>query len=174
MNDIILDELKKRFRYDPETGYFYHLLRADGRSNAAFAGRRAGRIVSNGYAQLKFLGKDFSAHRSAWAMHYGVWPLGTIDHIDGDRANNKISNLREATQSQNNANMGKRAGTSSRFKGVTRHPSGKWLAQIKSPDGKRYLGYFTSEDAAASAYISAAKKYFGSFARAAEYTEPQP
>lgn len=86
------------------------------------------------------------------------------DHRDGDRLNNQRTNLRFATRSQNQANAKPRENRSG-FKGVTRHASGKWHARIRVRQRLISLGTFVEAESAAEAYNSAAKKYFGSFAR---------
>lgn len=94
-------------------------------------------------------------------------PAGTeVDHVNGNSLDNRRINLRRATRLENSQNTAKLPGCSSRFKGVTWHKHReKWMAQIKINGGKRYLGYFSSEDAAAKAYDSVARVEFGEFAR---------
>jgi hypothetical protein len=92
-----------------------------------------------------------------------------IDHINGDRADNRLCNLREVTQSLNNANSARRRDNTSGFKGVffCRQKS-KWTARIKPPGMKRlHLGFFTDPQDAANAYAKAATEHFGDYARAA-------
>lgn len=97
---------------------------------------------------------------------YNRWPNYILDHIDGNRANNKLSNLREATQSQNCANAKLRSNNTSGFKGVYYHPkTGKWKSQIKKDGVSRHLGLFPTPEEAHKAYVKAAKELFGEFAR---------
>lgn len=91
------------------------------------------------------------------------WPM--TDHIDRDGLNNQRSNLRPATNAQNQRNRGPNAGGSSRYKGVWRAPChGKWRAEIRADGKRRYLGYFASEEEAALVYNAAATELFGEFA----------
>lgn len=93
-------------------------------------------------------------------------PGQDIDHRDGNGLNNTRANLRFCNDSQNQANRVRlRPGRSSRYRGVTLHPTGKWQASIKVQLRVIYLGLFASEEAAARAYDAAAVKHFGDFAR---------
>lgn len=145
------------FRYEPVTGVFTRLH-----------GRHAGRAdlpAPDGYRRVKFLDRHYSAHRLAWLFTFGEWPVICVDHIDGDRGNNAIRNLRLATNAENQRNR-RNAG---RFlKGVTLSRStGKFQAQIKVEGRVRYLGVFLTEELAHAAYLDAARKHFGEFARSA-------
>ncbi len=100
-------------------------------------------------------------------MHLLLCPgIGRIDHRDGDGLNNQRFNLRPATHQQNMCNTRKRAGTSSAFKGVSWHAcTSKWAAKLTANKQHHYLGIWSSEEAAARAYDSAAREHFGEFAR---------
>lgn len=101
-------------------------------------------------------------------MHRVVLGLGPddpdVDHVDGDGLNNRRSNLRLATASQNLGNQRARA-HSSRFKGVYRNKQGRWQTQISVEGVKRHLGTFDTEEEAGSVYDAAARSLFGEFAR---------
>lgn len=95
---------------------------------------------------------------------FGTMP-GDIDHADGDKLNNCRSNLRAATRTQNNANMGFRGGSSA-FKGVSWHCRiSRWVAYINVGGKRKNLGSFGDEVSAATAYNKAAQAIFGEFAR---------
>lgn len=114
-------------------------------------GDKAGKKNAFGYIQIKIDRKDYYAHRIVWVMHKGDIPKGMfIDHIDNDKSNNRISNLRLATKSQNNCNKPKNKNNTSGFKGVSFHKGiGKYVAQIKINNKGKSLGaYDTAEDAA--------------------------
>ena len=113
-----------------------------------------------GYAQTQINGKFTLMHRL-------ILPdIPRIDHVNGVRVDNRRSNLRPATASQNAMNRSKSPGTSSRFKGVVwKSQPGKWMAYIYVDGKQRYLGYFTDETDAATAYDRAAVEVFGEFAK---------
>jgi hypothetical protein len=102
--------------------------------------------------------------RSMVYMHILIMGHTGIDHRNGDGLDNQRGNLRAATNSQNAANQGPRAGTS-RFKGVHLHRGRKWLAYICVNGRQRHLGMFFREEDAARAYDAAAREAFGTFAR---------
>lgn len=139
---------------------------------AIWNGRNAGQValrhvMTGGYLGGTVLGKgNVRAHRVIWAMHTGEWPSEFLDHINGDRQDNRISNLREATLAQNHCNRASMPGSSSRFLGVAWSAANKgWMAQIKSKGVRRYLGTFSDEESAALAYNAAAREMHGEFAR---------
>lgn len=107
-------------------------------------------------------------HRLVWLYVHGHMPQ-QIDHINGDRSDNRLCNLREATQSLNNANSARRSNNTSGSKGVCWNSKRNcWQAHIKPPGQKRvYLGRFDKFEDAAAAYERAATVYFGEYARAA-------
>lgn len=106
------------------------------------------------------------AHRVAWFLHYGRFPNGELDHIDGDKANNRIENLRVATRSQNTAYRGKTKRNTSGFKGVCWHRRDKrWRASIGSKGRRLDLGSFSTPEEAFEAYKAAAVHHHGEFAK---------
>jgi hypothetical protein len=97
----------------------------------------------------------------------GRWAKPTIDHRDGDCTNNRWNNLRRATRSQNNANRSRPRHNTSGYKGASRcRRSGKWLAHIGINGKIIFLGRFETPQEAHAAYLKAARKLFGEFARA--------
>jgi HNH endonuclease/AP2 domain len=162
----LLSELKKSISYNPTSGKFTWLIARGPAIRGAEAGCLADR--GNGY-KIVLIGlnrKLYRAHRLAWLFVYGKWPKGRLDHRDGDPTNNRISNLREATQSQNMGNSKKPNYNTSGLKGVFWHARAcKWSSQIRA-DGKKYhLGLFETKEASHLAYKSAAIKHHGEFAR---------
>lgn len=131
-------------------------------------GRPAGTVDGCGYVHIGINGKRVKAHRVSYLWHHGELP-SQIDHINGNRRDNRIENLRAATNAENVRNAKKRRGTSSQFKGVVWSPKyRKWIAQIVVPErGPRlvYLGIYANETDAARAYDRAALQHFGEFAR---------
>ena len=132
------------------------------------AGRQVGSVRTDGYLTVSVKRRQFAVHRVLWAMYYGRWPRGILDHKDGNRLNNAISNLREATHSLNQANAKRSGSCSSRFRGVTWNKKcQKWQAGIKKSGKSFHLGLFDDEEAAHAAYLEKAKELFGEFVRAA-------
>jgi len=147
--------IKKRLSYDEETGVFIYKVGAGKRK----AGDVAGYVKADGYRMIFLSGKWFYAHRLAWFLITGAWPKNEIDHIDGNRDNNRIKNIRAATRSENMRNC-------SSGNGWHWHKRAKrWQALIRVNGKRKYLGQFSDEQDAKAAYISAAKKHHGEFSR---------
>jgi len=166
---LTAESVRQILNYDPETGEFVWLISPNGNGRGrVVAGDRARHIAQNGYHLIRYRGQIYRAHRLAWLYVYGVWPTQEIDHINGDRADNRIANLRQATSAENHANAGRRKGNRSGIKGVSWYkPTRKWRARIVVDYREIYLGYFDTAEAAQAAYLAAAKEHFGAFARAA-------
>jgi hypothetical protein len=170
MTSLSAERLRELLHYEPATGLFFWLVVAN---DLVHVGDVAGHVRANGYRLIRVDGWGYPTHRLAWLWMTGEWPKASMDHADGDRANNRWNNLRQANKSQNGANSRRYASNTSGFKGVSRkRPSRhwrapKWLAQISVNGKVIYLGYFDTPEDAHDAYIAAAKKYFGDFARAA-------
>jgi hypothetical protein len=119
-----------------------------------------------GYLRGRVYGKQYLAHRVIWAITTRVWPTHQIDHINGNRQDNRLANLREATQFENARNTKSRGGASSKYLGVSWNSSRrKWQVQIEHQGVSKYVGVFTDELAAARAYDGVALMHHGSFAR---------
>lgn len=115
-------------------------------------GTEAGNVRQDGYRKLKFQGKQYLVHRVAWLLHHGSWPTGDIDHIDGNPANNKLSNLRDVPHSVNLQN--RKSATSKNktgFLGVVKRRN-KFAAHIHKNGKQVYLGLFPTAELAHQAY----------------------
>jgi hypothetical protein len=156
-----LAELQRLFTYDPETGAIYAKVSATTRK----AGSLCNSSDANGYKVVFCKGRHIKAHRLAWVFFYGVQPDGYVDHINGDRSDNRIANLRCATHPQNMCNRPAPPHNTSGVKGVHhRKDNGKWRAYI-SVDRKRVgLGQFETKEEAEEAVKLARKQWHGEFA----------
>jgi len=158
---IDVDYLREVYAYDPETGEFCWRI---GRSGAR-VGVVAGSLERTGYRRIWLDGRRYLAHRLAWFYVYGRWPAEQIDHIDGDKLNNRIANLREATMQQNNRNKRVQSNNSSGYKGASWDGHlGKWRAYIYVSRRRIYLGLYPSAAEAHRAYCEAAMRHHGEFA----------
>ncbi len=157
------ERLLEVLSYDTDTGIFINKIT---RSNNALEGNIAGNTntIDNKYLEIYLDGKHYAAHRLAWFFAYKIWPLNDIDHIDGNKSNNKIANLREATRSENLYNRGNRKDNTSGYKGVCFDKrSGKYRAYININGKQKSLGYHYTAEKASEAYKLAAKELHKEF-----------
>lgn len=139
--------LEELFEYEPLTGNLIRRTSRGGRKEGSVAGY----VVTGGYIKLEVNNEPIFAHHVAWCLYHGEFPKGLIDHEDGNTANNRILNLREATHSENNRNSRLRKDSTSGVKGVCRHPCGKWIAKITLNKKRIYVGLFNDINDAAEA-----------------------
>lgn len=145
-----VEELRNKLRYDPISGFLY----------SAKTGRRVFTNVHySGYLKGAIFNRTFTAHRICMALHLGYWPEGEVDHINGDRSDNRIKNLRVVTRSQNQKNCYRRKDNTSGHVGVAKRKNGSWQAYISNNGARIYLGTFSSRQEAIKARVSANKKY---------------
>ncbi|WP_454863317.1 HNH endonuclease [Pseudomonas hormoni] len=143
------DELRLLVSYDPETGALFR--KTDLAANAK-AGAQITCVNSDGYIQAVIRKKFFYGHRLAWMLFYGSPPEGRIDHINGNRSDNRISNLRIASAGQNVHNTRLRKDNSSGVKGVSWHAVyRKWVARLSNNRVLVYEEYFDSLEEATNA-----------------------
>jgi HNH endonuclease/AP2 domain len=136
----------------------------------------AGSPNESGYVSFMIDGRRYLAHRLARFWLRGEWtpPHLEIDHINGNKADNRLCNLRHCKPSQNRMNRGVPAHNTSGKKGVSfRKERGKWRAEIHISGKKRHLGYFETAELAHAAYYKAATEHYGKFARMVQYCEPR-
>jgi len=157
-----IDALKSLLSYNPETGQFHWIAAGKGRCK----NKEAGTLLHSGYVGICIGPKRWQAHRLAWALHYGEWPSDQIDHINGVKTDNRICNLREATNSQNGKNLGLSKANKSGVAGVCwskRYQN--YRAYIKVEHKQKYLGTFKNFDDAVKIRREAEYKYFGEWNR---------
>ena len=164
---ITQEFLKSILDYDPATGVFTWRRRSDvpKEFNTRYLGKTAGSVSwKQQYSriQIQLHGQKFMAHRLAWLYTTGDWPADQIDHKDGDAQNNRFSNLRLATPSQNQANS--HCTNTLGIKGVYKHHS-KYESRITKDRKNYWLGTFYTTEEAHVAYMEAARELHGEFAR---------
>jgi len=153
--DVMLtyERAHDRLRQDPETGELYWKI---DHWKKVKAGQVAGDLYRNGYRRVCLDSKDYLAHRVVWLMTYGVWPEVQIDHINGNRTDNRVCNLRAATSGENHQNLARRLDNSSGRIGVSQWArTGKWRADITVKGRQVYLGTFNTAEEADVAYREA-------------------
>jgi hypothetical protein len=148
-------ELKKILSYNNKTGVF---TRKEKTTPFLIVGAVTGYKAKSGYLITTIKNKQFYCHRLAWLYEYGEWPKGQIDHINHNRSDNRICNLRDATVSQNRRNMRLSPNSSTGITGVYVHRN-KWTARITVENKLLYLGCFKNKDDAIKARKKAEKKY---------------
>lgn len=150
---ITAARLRELLLYNEQSGQFVWLV---SRGKAA-AGKIAGSTNRGGYIEIRIDKKTYLAHRLAFLWVAGEMPSGEIDHIDGNRSNNALSNLRDVNGFVNHQNQ-RRAHKSNRtgLLGVSwRESKGRYRASIDVDGRKIHLGYFSDKEAAHAAYINA-------------------
>ncbi|MBH1851893.1 HNH endonuclease [Stenotrophomonas maltophilia] len=163
MNELTCQRLKNILDYDELTGLFQWV--APPKVHPSLKSHVAGGI-SNGYVVIKIDGRKYRGHRLAWLYVHGKWPSGDLDHINGCPLDNRIENLRIATNPQNQANRRRDRGKDTP-KGVRRLPSGRFQARISVSKELHHLGTFDTAEEAQAAYIAAARNHYQEYARSA-------
>lgn len=161
--------LKELLTYNPNTGDF---IRNKVCSPRQQKGDVAG-TIKKGYVSIKIDYKDYKAHRLAWLYMTGEWPEYEIDHIDEVKSNNRWSNLREATRSQNAAARTS-SSNSAGLRGVEQISSGKWRASLFVNRTRIYIGTFLTKEDAHKAYIEEKEKRFGEFSNEGKISPMTP
>jgi len=151
--------LKELFEYDLEIGIFTNLCDR----GRAIKGETAGWISDKGYVKTKIQGRHYYMHKLAWLYVYGIYP-DEIDHKDGNKSNNVITNLRLATRTQNCANADQPIGASGLRGAQLNSSKSKWQAMIQHGGQKYYLGKYDTKEEAAAVYRRAVEDMYGEFA----------
>jgi hypothetical protein len=144
-----VDELRKVLSYDPDTGLLTWDVSVTARG---MSGKTAGTRKSDGHIQVHYKGRKYLAHRIAWALANGAWPVGVIDHINGSPADNRLINLRDTMQAINAQNT---VGAT----GAWLNPAnGRYRVRITAYGRRRYIGTFDTPEDAQRAYLEAKRE----------------
>lgn len=157
------ERLKELLSYDPETGLFTWLVNR----GSVKAGKVVTCKMNCGYIEVRIDKKNYLCHRLAWLYMTGEWPREVIDHENRRRDDNRWSNLREATHSQNGANSKHYSSNTLGIRGVSIKKgavSKPFHAYIRINGRGQHIGCFASKSEASAAYENAAKQHFGEFA----------
>lgn len=150
--------IKELLSYDGNSGMFVWIKKTAPNSRGHI-GSVAGSIHKHGYRVIAIDGRQHQASRLAWIYTHGEINGQFIDHINGDRSDNRLSNLRIASQSQNNQNIrSARSKTGTGFLGVTQS-RGKFAAQLLVNGHNKHIGYFKTPDEAHAAYLTAKREH---------------
>ena len=154
---LTAEQLKATFDYDAETGVFLWKIRP---SRAVKAGDVAGCTEKRiGYITIGIEGRIYKAHRLAWLYTHGEWPKGLIDHINGNKADNRICNLRDVFADGNSQNVRKpNVRNKSGFMGVIWFQN-KWRASMSVNGKSKWLGDYSTPEEAHQVYLEAKRKY---------------
>jgi hypothetical protein len=154
---VSVERLAEVFRYDPGTGELRWNMH---RSQRFKPGDLAGARTAAGYREVMIDRSHCKVHRVAWALTYGEWPQWPVDHIDGNRSNNAICNLREITESGNSHNVHvPRAHNKTGYLGVWQVAKNqRFVAEIRSNGVKHHIGYFDTAEEAHAAYLKKKKE----------------
>jgi len=152
---LTAERIRELLAYDAGTGSFCWRVTT---SNRATAGSIAGSPDGHGYVKIKVDGRLYMAHRLAWLHVYAVWPVGSVDHINGVGTDNRIANLRDVDHSTNMQNQ-RRANYDSKsgLLGVAPHGN-NFRARIQLAGKQRHLGTFSTAEEAHAAYIAAKRE----------------
>lgn len=158
-SEITAELLKSLLDYDPKVGSL--TWRSDGWGERPHkAGERAERLGSRGYLRIPVRGKYIAAHRAAWAIATGALPNGQIDHVNGDKTDNRLSNLRDVDATTNSEN--KRAAYSNNRSGLLGasldKKTGRYMARVYAGGKRHYVGQFDTPEEAHLAYVSAKRE----------------
>lgn len=167
-DSMTFEQISKLLRYDSGNGRLFWLPRTpdqfagtEGRTaehacanwNSKFSGKEAFTATNgHGYRRGTIFNRRYQAHRIVWLLHYGKWPAADIDHINGDRADNRLINLRSVSRAENAKNQRARITNTSGVLGVSwDKQTGKWRVSIQIEGQTRKIGRFPDIESAAAA-----------------------
>ena len=167
INDLTAEEVRAAVSYDAETGLFTWKRRPlmSASWNGRFPGKRAGTTDSADHVWVAISGRRYAAHRLAWVIMTGQWPVDIIDHRNLIKSDNSWDNLRPSDFCQNLSNKPAPKVNTSGYKGVTFCKiTGRWMAQIGVRNKHIYLGRCDTPEEAFKLYQAAAQRHHGEFA----------
>ena len=151
---LTVETARRVFNYDPDTGLLTWAIQANSR---ALIGDEVGKISNRGYRVTKYKRKDYSVHRIIWLIVHGKWPTGQIDHINGEKTDNRIENLRDVSLRENLCNQKRHR--EGRLPGAYYDKNMRgWRAHIRINNVYVYLGMHPTEKEANAAYMKARAK----------------
>ena len=158
MKEMLTQEkLKELIEYDPDNGIVAWRVKRRG----VRVGEEVGYLSKKGYRKFTLFGKNYFIHRLIWLYVTGNWPTEVMDHKNGNRADNRWCNLREATISENNRNRSMLQKNKTGYKGVLRSGKNVWIARIGGLS--ETIGRFDSPESASEAYAAESRKRYGNF-----------
>lgn len=156
MTDLNAEKLRQLLDYDPATGIFtWRVTVARNRK----AGQVAGSASTQGYVVITINGRTYKAHRLAWFHVYGSWPALMLDHINQNRSDNRISNLRLADAVLNGKNRKPNRGREGATGATFIQSRQRWIASIIVDKKRMHLGSFIRQKDAVAAYAAAKEKF---------------
>lgn len=156
------EQIEARYTYDPETGIF--TSKVDGINPRVRVGARSGKVCPDGYRSLSVDRCRYQASWIAWFLCTGKWPENEMDHINHDRGDDRIANLREADRSTNCGYKRSFVGNRTGYRGLKVQTNGRVAASICVNMKEIHLGTFDTSTEAAKVYDKAAIEHFGDFA----------
>jgi len=152
---LTFDFVNSILNYDSGTGLFTWKTTRNGRTKI---GQVAGTLKEDGYYRIKINSRSYYSHRIAWLLHYGKWPSDFLDHINTNKSDNSINNLREITNNKNLQNRIK-SNCQNKLKMLGVHKQKNSFIASISVDGKQiYLGSHQTAEDASKAYIKAKRE----------------
>jgi hypothetical protein len=152
---ITQERLRELLSYDASTGVFTWVKPP---TPVVKAGMVAGALQKTKYLRFMIDGRQYFAHRLAWLYVHGSFPANQIDHMDGDKTNNRIENLRDVSATLNEQNkIAARVDSKSRLIGASPYRN-RWRAQIRINGAIKYLGLFDTAEKAHQAYLAEKEK----------------